>query len=302
MKSSKVQKSLVQQFVAPEYMNLYLSLLTIYILIALCSVLTSTMDDVFRGNEVSLVTIIHVSFFYITPLIVWIFLMPVVGYLSSRYSLLKMKSLKRHLAIHFIIALIAAPLIRILSLILDFSLKSAFGLIKVPAWEVIVDVWYVAITTAPRAFYTYWLILLSFSLWFAFLIKKKEGKTIKKASKKFLRKKEISVQDGNKILILNLRKVFWISVNGNYIQLHTQEGVFRRRETLSSFESQVDPGIFFRIHRSTLVNKEAIESWQHWRRGEYLIRLKNEKCVTSSRGYRENMQRLIHSFQANQPL
>lgn len=299
--SKSVIKSLSLEIIPTSRRNFYLCLLIIYLLIALFSILTSTLDSAYRGTEVDFLWVIHLAFFYISPIVIWLPLIPLIVLLAKRFPIFQSSKWKRHLLIHALLALISAPIIRLLSLMVDFNVKAWLNLIDTSPWKIISEVWFVAFTTTPRAFYTYLLILLAFSFWnYFYKVKIKPSKNIKPKTIS-TPQKVLMVQNGPKKVILDLNTVYWISVNGNYIQFHTADQVYHRRGTLAAIEANLNAALFFRIHRSTLVNRAAITSWQHWRRGEYLIQLKNEKSITSSRGYRENMLRLIASFEAEYP-
>lgn len=277
--------------------HLYICLLIIYLLIAIISMISSALDSAFRGTEVDLLWIIHLAFFYFSPLVIWLPLVPLIKSFAKRFPLFDIQRWKSHLLGHMLFALSIAPVIRILSIIVDFNVKSWFNLIDTSPWKIISDVWFVAFTTTPRAFYTYLFILLAFSIWnYYFKTLNGQPKT-KEINDTSPIQQMITVRNGLQKVILDLNLVYWISVQGNYIQFHTTDKVYQRRGTLTAIEASLSEDIFFRIHRSALVNREAVSNWQHWRRGEYLLQLKNEKTVTSSRGYRKNMLRLIDSFE-----
>jgi two-component system LytT family response regulator len=65
------------------------------------------------------------------------------------------------------------------------------------------------------------------------------------------------------------------------------------RETMNAVEAQLDPGTFFRIHRSHIINIERVKELQPWFNGEYVVFLKNGTRLTLSRGYREKLQERI---------
>jgi two-component system LytT family response regulator len=62
------------------------------------------------------------------------------------------------------------------------------------------------------------------------------------------------------------------------------------RETMTSLESKLDPSRFLRIHRSTIVNADAIAELEPLFQGDYVVILRNGTRLTSSRGYRSNLQ------------
>jgi two-component system LytT family response regulator len=64
---------------------------------------------------------------------------------------------------------------------------------------------------------------------------------------------------------------------------------------MAVMESQLDPSLFFRIHRSTIVNIDRIKELQPLFNGEYLVILRTGARLTLSRGYRDDLEeRLGH--------
>jgi two-component system, LytTR family, response regulator len=65
----------------------------------------------------------------------------------------------------------------------------------------------------------------------------------------------------------------YIPVGGAYAELHV--GTVRHvvRESLQSLEEQLDPQCFVRIHRSTIVRVEIIETFHHAEGGDYHVLL-----------------------------
>ena len=56
---------------------------------------------------------------------------------------------------------------------------------------------------------------------------------------------------------------------------------------------KLDPDLFYRIHRSHIVNIERVRELQPWFNGEYVVCLKSGARLTLSRGYREKLQERI---------
>ena len=65
------------------------------------------------------------------------------------------------------------------------------------------------------------------------------------------------------------------------------------RETISDFDARLDPARFVRIHRSVIVNLDAIREMRPWPTGEYVVTLKDGKELTLSRSFRNCVVRLI---------
>jgi two-component system LytT family response regulator len=59
---------------------------------------------------------------------------------------------------------------------------------------------------------------------------------------------------------------------------------------MNAVEAKLDPHLFFRIHRSHIVNIERVRELQPWFNGEYVVFLRSGTRLTLSRGYREKLQ------------
>jgi two-component system LytT family response regulator len=100
----------------------------------------------------------------------------------------------------------------------------------------------------------------------------------------------LAVKAGGKIIFIRTDDIEWVTAEGNYARLHTGDRSHLMRETMSSLETKLDPTRFIRIHRSTIVNSDAIAELEPLFQGDYVVILRNGTRLTSSRGYRSNLQ------------
>jgi two-component system LytT family response regulator len=87
--------------------------------------------------------------------------------------------------------------------------------------------------------------------------------------------------------------VEWADAQGNYVRLHAGGKHHLLRQSFSQFESTLDPRIFARIHRSTIVNLEQIDRLATHGHGEYIVTLKNGARLTASRTYASRLQSIV---------
>lgn len=71
---------------------------------------------------------------------------------------------------------------------------------------------------------------------------------------------QVSVRSVGKIETVSLADVLWIEAQGNYMQLHTATRAILYRASMTQLEQHLDPSIFLRIHRSTIIRKDQIVS------------------------------------------
>jgi two-component system LytT family response regulator len=62
------------------------------------------------------------------------------------------------------------------------------------------------------------------------------------------------------------------------------------RRSISELEQDLDPAIFCRIHRSTIVNLDRIRGLTLNEDGEYEVLLENKTKLRLSRSYRKQLQ------------
>ncbi|HXW06690.1 MAG TPA: LytTR family transcriptional regulator DNA-binding domain-containing protein [Vicinamibacterales bacterium] len=98
------------------------------------------------------------------------------------------------------------------------------------------------------------------------------------------------VKSGGRVFFVRSDEIDWIEAAGNYVKLHVGTDAHLFRETMNTLEAQLDPDVFYRIHRSHMVNIERVKELQPWFNGEYVVFLRTGARLTLSRGYREKLQ------------
>lgn len=101
------------------------------------------------------------------------------------------------------------------------------------------------------------------------------------------------VPAGHRSVFIRTEEIDWIEAERNYIRLHVSGRAYLLRESLSRMESALDPNAFCRIHRSTIVNIDRIQSVESLFGGEYLLVLHDGTKLTSGRSYRRTLQTLM---------
>jgi two-component system LytT family response regulator len=98
------------------------------------------------------------------------------------------------------------------------------------------------------------------------------------------------IKSGGRVFFVRADDIEWIEAAGNYVKLHIGAETHVFRETMNSLEARLNPSVFFRIHRSHIVNIERVRELQPWFNGEYVVFLTSGARLTLSRGYREKLQ------------
>jgi two-component system, LytTR family, response regulator len=98
------------------------------------------------------------------------------------------------------------------------------------------------------------------------------------------------IKHHGRVFFLKAREIDWIEAAGNYAVLHARGESHMVRQTMAALETQLDPDIFFRIHRSTIVNIDRIKELQPLFNGEFQVILQSGPNLTLSRGYRDRVR------------
>jgi two-component system LytT family response regulator len=103
----------------------------------------------------------------------------------------------------------------------------------------------------------------------------------------------ISVAGRTSTQLVRVEDVDWFEAEGNYVRLHVGKVTHLIRSTLRAMGDQLDPAMFIRIHRSTIVNVNRIREIQPWFGGDYIALLHDGRQLRVSRSHREQLLRPV---------
>lgn len=86
------------------------------------------------------------------------------------------------------------------------------------------------------------------------------------------------------------RDIEHVQAAGNYANLHVHGREYPLRTTLSELEQRLDPARFTRVHRSWIVNLDAIESIEPLESGDARLLMRGGTQVPCSRRYRDRLR------------
>ena len=98
---------------------------------------------------------------------------------------------------------------------------------------------------------------------------------------------------GDRVLMVELAEVDWIEAADYYACLHAGETTHLVRRTMAGLERQLDPGRFFRLHRSAIVNLERVREVRPDGRGEPVAVLASGAVLRVGRGRLEGLRRRL---------
>lgn len=105
-----------------------------------------------------------------------------------------------------------------------------------------------------------------------------------------------SLKDGDKLRVFSVNQIKWIEADEYYVKLHIGAESYMVRETLGALERQLPERGFVRIHRSTIVNVEEIDSLEPLFQGDATVVLKDGTRLRMSRRRRKALSELIKTF------
>ena len=101
--------------------------------------------------------------------------------------------------------------------------------------------------------------------------------------------RRMPVKNGDRYLLVEVGSIDWFESAGNYVRLHVGSDAYLTRGTLKELTERLDPEMFTRIHRSTIVNithvKEIRSEWH----GDFDVELNTGAVLRMSRTYRDSL-------------
>ncbi len=106
-------------------------------------------------------------------------------------------------------------------------------------------------------------------------------------------KSRLVVRDPGRIRLIDVKHVNYITGAGNYVELHLVDGkTVLHRETMTALEQQLDPDVFIRIHRSSIVRRSFVTELRPNDKGDYTVILESGDLLTLSRRNRDKIEAL----------
>jgi two-component system, LytTR family, response regulator len=103
----------------------------------------------------------------------------------------------------------------------------------------------------------------------------------------------LAVRNNGQVLFLAPEEIEWIEAAGNYVRLNAGGESHLLRETMSRVEGKLPRERFLRIHRSAIVNLEAVRELQPSPHGDFVVVLRSGKRLPLSRGCRDRLEEAL---------
>ena len=103
----------------------------------------------------------------------------------------------------------------------------------------------------------------------------------------------LPIRSGRETIRLDVTTVDWIDAAGDYMCLHADGQTHVLRATMKELEDMLDPQVFQRVHRSTIVNLARVRSLRPHLNGECFLKLQSGQEVKLSRSFRDKVEMLL---------
>ena len=103
----------------------------------------------------------------------------------------------------------------------------------------------------------------------------------------------ITVKDRFEFRVIDVGDIDYFSTDGGMVFLHSKGFRYVVEKTLAQLEECLNPDIFFRAHRKSLVNIDRIERIVPWGRGRYVLKFSHDEKVHLSKDKTREFKLLI---------
>jgi two-component system LytT family response regulator len=103
----------------------------------------------------------------------------------------------------------------------------------------------------------------------------------------------LAVHHRGRVRVLDVSDVDWIGVEQEEVWAHVGDEAYLVRRTLAELEARLDPGHFFRAHRSAIVNLDRVQEIIPWFKGGHKLRLVTGVEIDLSRAQARVLRKLL---------
>jgi len=104
----------------------------------------------------------------------------------------------------------------------------------------------------------------------------------------------IAVKNKDRFYFVETSAIDWIEADRNYVILHSGSTKHILRMKMNHLEERLDPSVFIRIHRSSIVNIRSVKEFRLYFNGMFMILLKDGSKLFSSRGYHDRVEQIVN--------
>jgi two-component system LytT family response regulator len=106
-------------------------------------------------------------------------------------------------------------------------------------------------------------------------------------------KNRIVVKTNSEITIVPVNEVVYMEAYDDYVKIFTKDTYYLKKKTMNYYEQTLDPELFFRTHRSFIINLQQLTRIEPMEKNSYVALLKTGKKIPLSRqAYRDLKEKL----------
>jgi two-component system LytT family response regulator len=106
-------------------------------------------------------------------------------------------------------------------------------------------------------------------------------------------RRRLSIKEGDRTYLQRIDEIDWVEADAKNVRIHSGKRTYIMRETMKTMEDRLTGSDFVRVSRSAIVNLDRIREIQPWFNGDYVLILRDGTEVTTTKGYRDQLVRLI---------
>jgi two-component system LytT family response regulator len=106
----------------------------------------------------------------------------------------------------------------------------------------------------------------------------------------------LTVRSAGREVYVQIPEIDWVEAADYYVCLHVGPKSHLLRRSMAELERDLDPRIFCRIHRSTIVNLRRVRTLKIDAAGEYEVILEGGQKLRLSRRFRKDLQARMREF------
>ena len=107
----------------------------------------------------------------------------------------------------------------------------------------------------------------------------------------------LPIRQGRETVRVPIASIQWVDAAGDYMCVHAGGTTHILRGTMKELEDVLDPKLFQRVHRSTIVNLRLVKTLRAHMNGEYFLTLDGGHELKLSRTYRDKVEYFLKGTQ-----
>ena len=104
----------------------------------------------------------------------------------------------------------------------------------------------------------------------------------------------LPIRQGRETVRVPVALIQWVDAAGDYMCIHASGDTHILRGTMKELEEILDPKLFQRVHRSTIVNLRLVRSLRGDMNGEYFLTREGGHELKLSRNYRDKVEYFLN--------